>query len=156
MAEIELTNGGVAIVDDADHEFLSQWSWYARKGSGQTTWYAVSTGPEKLLMHRVILLPSPSREVDHINHDGLDNRRCNLRSCSTAENQHNNRPIKGSSKFKGVDRRGDRWRARIRVHGSPIYIGVFRSEELAAAAYDEAARLHFGDFACLNFPGGWS
>lgn len=96
--------------------------------------------------------------IDHKNGNGLDNRRSNLRFCTNAQNQHNQRkwgsrsgkPL--SSRYKGVSwhRRGH-WRAKIQAQGKRRYLGQFQSEEAAARAYDRAARELHGEFAVLNF-----
>ena len=107
-------------------------------------------------VHRKILglFPNDGLEVDHINHNGLDNRRCNLRVCTRQQNQMNKRAMKGSSKFKGVfwHSHAKKWGACITLQGRNKYIGVFISEIDAARAYDRYAAEHFGEFAYLNFP----
>jgi hypothetical protein len=103
----------------------------------------------------LILNTPDGMETDHINHDGLDNRRVNLRSCTQAENQHNQQPRKKakSSVFKGVcySKNGDKWQSYITVNRKIINIGYFLSEIKAALAYDEAARKYYGEFAHTNF-----
>jgi hypothetical protein len=100
--------------------------------------------------------PLPNEEVDHINGDGLDNRRENIRLASPTQNQQNKRKqsAPASSRYKGVTfktARG-RWEASIRVDGKNTFLGRFHDEEAAAHAYDAAARIHHGRFASLNFP----
>jgi len=107
--------------------------------------------------HRLVmgLQKGDGFEVDHINHNGLDNRRSNLRVCSKKQNQLNRRPDSGStSEFKGVhwSKTRNKWYARIHLNGNDKHIGVFISEIDAARAYDRYAAEHFGEFAYLNFP----
>jgi len=95
MREIPLTNGKVALVDDSDYEWLAQRKWSYQKGS-KYTGYAVRTDysaerPKTLSMHGEIVKPAAGLEVDHINHDGLDNRRANLRAVTHSENMRNQR-----------------------------------------------------------------
>jgi len=93
-------------------------------------------------------------DVDHANGNGLDNRRSNLRLCTTSENIQNQRPRKsGTSKYKGVGWfvRDSNWRVRIKVGDKQIHIGYFADEVEAAKAYDKMARQHFGAFARTNF-----
>lgn len=159
MREILLNQGKVAIVDDSDYEFLNQFKWHAHQNHGRN-WYVErlinQDGKRKeLFMHRVILNAPKGMETDHINGDGLDNRRCNLRICTTSENQQNQRVQSRakSSKFKGVSWRAreQKWRAGIQIHTKQIMLGYFVSEIKAALAYDEAAKKYFGEFAKTNF-----
>lgn len=159
MKTIPLTQGKVALVDDADYADLARYKWYATKKGGP--WYAKRNSPRTggrhhaILLHRVLLDAPPGLEVDHINGNGLDNRRANLRLATHAENQYNRRPLGGTSRFKGVcwNREHGKWRAAIRTGGKDLYLGYYATEEDAARAYDAAALQYFGVFARLNFPG---
>jgi hypothetical protein len=94
--------------------------------------------------------------VDHINHNGLDNRKVNMRLATRAENARYSRKTKNKfhSDYKGVYyiKRVKRWRARITFEGKTMYVGEFKDEKSAGKAYDRAAKKYFGEFACLNFP----
>jgi len=155
--EIPLTQGKVAIVDPEDYEWLSQWNWYARFSKG--AWYVLRAGPKvkgkchSVYMHRVIMQTPDGMQTDHINGNGLDNRRENMRSCNCAQNQYNQQKQKRatSSRFKGVSWDGRKYRAYIKVAGECISLGRFASEVQAALTYDEAARRYFGEFAYTNF-----
>lgn len=117
--------------------------------------YAVTTVNGKtILMHRLIMgVDDPEIQVDHKYHNKLDNRRANIRVCTRSENRRNSRKLKEShSKYKGVYRDGKYWHTQIKVNGRIINLGRFHSELTAAKVYDTAARLHFQDFAFLNFP----
>ena len=158
MREILLTQGKVALVDDADYEWLNQFKWQTSKA--KHLFYAIRTIGTKpnqkiISMHSVILGTPKGMQTDHINHDGLDNRRSNLRLCTSAENQYNQRiqSRNKSSKFKGVywNIPAGKWLSRICVNGVRFYLGCFNSEVEAAEAYDNAAKKHFGDFSELNF-----
>ena len=155
---IPLTQGKVAIVDAADYEWLSQWKWCAsRRGDTfrvQRAEYLGYRSQRSIFMHRAIMRPDAGSVVDHINHDPLDNRRANLRVCSQSENVRNRTSAnRSSSKFLGVGwyARNSKWHARIQVNGLGLHIGYYDDETEAARSYDAAARLHFGDFANLNF-----
>lgn len=95
-------------------------------------------------------------DVDHVNMDRRDNRARNLRSASRSQNMANTkkRSTAASSRYKGVSWRArhERWCAEVRVQGECLYLGEYRTEHEAAQAYDAAARVHFGEFARLNFP----
>lgn len=157
MAEVKLNGGKVAIVDDADLPLVSQWkNWKAVRG--RRTWYARrrvdhgSKGRDYVWMHRLILgmAKGDGRQADHRNGNGLDNRRENLRECSTGQN-HGNLPKyerKHTSAYKGVNWDGKRAKAMIQRR----VISYFATEEEAARAYDEAARALWGEFAAVNFP----
>lgn len=151
---IPLSQGKVALVDDEDFEWLSQWKWTYSKH--YSTGYAYrnpsSTGlvtRSKVYMHRAILSPPQGREIDHINGDGLDNRRWNLRICTHAQNLWNSRKRKGTiSQYKGVRlmKGSGNWVSYI----GQKYLGSFDNEETAASAYNQAARQYRGEFARLN------
>jgi HNH endonuclease/AP2 domain len=153
LAEIALGQGKIALVDNEDYErVIAAGPWHT--GKHLRTQYAWHTGPKPkfhaMLMHRFILDAQPGQQVDHINHDGLDNRRANLRLCSVSQNQANSLKRRGTtSKYKGVCRYRGKWQATITV-GKQYHLGFFDSEEDAARAYDKAATEAWGQFATLN------
>jgi len=160
MREISLTQGKVTLVDDEDHQWLNRWKWYAHNSHGH--WYAesrVNFTRQILLMHRLILGAKHGEDCDHINGDGLDNRRANLRICTPSQNAANNcvRCTPKTSKFKGVswETRKRRWRACIQADDKQVHLGYFSDELRAAEAYDCAARKSFGIYAQLNLPNSW-
>ncbi len=154
MESFLLSNHGEKIlVDAADVGGLSKFSW--RIKTSKRSRYA-RTGKECTLMHRLILNPPDNMEVDHINGNGLDNRRCNLRICTRKENVRNQRKQFGCrSKHKGVTfndkwSKSRPWSSRIFVDGKYICIGTFSTEDDAGIAYNQAAKKHYGEFANLN------
>jgi hypothetical protein len=154
MKTIPLTRGHSAIVDDEDFAELSKLKWFTTRNGGNQL-YARRTRPT-MSMHRIILKAQPGQQVDHINGNSLDNRRCNLRFANTSQNAANQQKRNGSSQFKGVAiesrtyRLKKRWRARIKLNGKRYQLGYFHTEEEAALAYNQAAKKHFGEFARLN------
>ncbi len=151
---IPLTQGQFAIVDAEDYDRLAQHKWCAVKG--RDTFYAQRFKDGKIVgMHREIMRAPKGMMCDHRNHNGLDNRKSNLRLCTSAQNQYNKRPKKGcTSRYKGVFLRSDckRWRAKIGFNRKWIHIGDFDNQMEAAMAYDDKAIELFGEFAWLNFP----
>lgn len=165
MKKIPLTLGLWAKVDDDDFAFLSQYKWQARRSKNGRTVYAshayVKNGKVKnTQMSRMIMNPPKDKLVDHINHDGIDNRRSNLRICTDTENNRNmsKSQRKLTSKYKGVllhkdksHHRNKQWRAQIREGKGKIrYLGYFWTEKEAAIAYNRAAQQLFGEFAFPN------
>jgi hypothetical protein len=157
---ITLSQGKYAIVDPEDFERLNKHKWYAHKIGN--TFYAVRTaGPRRnrrnIWMHREIIRLPRHLVVDHINHDGMDNRKANLRPATRAQNNYNRLIIKrkgSSSKYKGIawKKENKKWQAQIHFNGECIFLGYFKDEIKAAKAYDEAAKKYYGQFAYLNFP----
>jgi hypothetical protein len=164
--EIPLTQGKVAVIDDEDYPLIARFRWYARRQPrGNDLWYAVTNRPQAdgrrpspacYLMHRVITgIADAGRgpHVDHRNHDGLDNRRSNLRLSDQAHNNGNQRKQRRTttSRYKGVywSSTYGCWIAEIKL-GTRRHLGRFTEESAAALAYNAAARDLFGEFAFVN------
>lgn len=174
---VPLTQGLYAKVDPDMFYEVSKYKWYARKST--RTYYATSTQYQNgircdLHMHRLIMAfelnkassnpknlssvlchPSSGLFIDHINGDGFDNRKANLRLATSTQNNYNRRiTSRRTSKYKGVDYRPSKkaYRARITVNKRKIHLGHFPDEISAARAYDTAARKYHKEFAVLNFP----
>lgn len=150
---IPLIGGGEMLVDADDAAVLSRSTWKRRARACDRTSYAHQAGKRGgAPVHRIIMDAQPGETVDHINGDGLDNRRANLRLCSTKENTRNRRlHLNNSSGYKGVSQDARRLRAYIVVDGKYVALGSFSNPVSAARAYDAAALRHFGEFAKLNF-----
>lgn len=151
--KVMLNHGKISIIDASDAHLVAPHRWHATQFNGKGTWYAQSA--KAGLLHR-LLMPGVCL-VDHIDRDGLNNRRSNLRPANRAQNGAN-RPalLKTESGFKGVfpdvnkGRRTGFWRAQITADDKTIYLGRFHSKEEAAAVYNKAAFDRFGEYALLN------
>lgn len=156
--EIPLTQGYKTIVDDCDYDFLMQWKWHVC--IGHQTVYAMRnsefiggnylTGKRHhIMMHRVLNGTPDGMDTDHINGNGLDNRRENLRTATRSQNMWNRHPNrKGKSRYKGVSwhKQHRKWIANIQVQRKRIFLGLFRNEKEAADAYAKRAAIEFTDF----------
>lgn len=162
----EKAAGRVALVDDGDYELVMQYRWNVLEirrpgkrpgsvlihGPYAAANVSVKKGLPAARMHKLI---TGWPITDHIDHNGLNNCRYNLREATHTQNVRNARPQNGrSSGYKGVSwfKAGGKWRADIRVNGKLIYLGLFTDEIKAAQEYDAAALKHFGEFANPNFP----
>ena len=156
MKRIPLTQGKFALVDEEDYEWLNQWKWHYNNGyATRNQWDPITKKQIKILMHRLIMKSSEDMQVDHANHNTLDNRKCNLRICTKFQNMQNSKLQKNrSSKYKGVCWHKDnkKWKAYITYEGKRIHLGYYDIEEEAARVYDKKAIELFGKFAYLNFP----
>jgi hypothetical protein len=146
-----------AIVDDEDYEWLSQWRWFYANGyATRANKCKDNDGWSSVQMHRAILNVPQNLQVDHRDHNKLNNTRANLRLCTRQQNSayRNKTPRPTTSQYKGVTRHRAtyKWQARIGTNGKQYHLGLFLSEEEAARAYDTKARELFGPFAQLNFP----
>jgi hypothetical protein len=157
---LPLTRGHVAVIDDEDAH-LAAFKWRISTHKRSCTLYAIRwSGPRatkrRLRLHREVLgITDPLLEVDHVNGDGLDCRRGNLRIATRAQNQRNRtKQRNNTSGFKGVywNTEARRWLAQIKVERIRKHIGYYATAEEAARAYDAAALRYHGEFARLNFP----
>jgi len=154
MKEIQLTQGKVALVDDEDFEYLNQFKWNAYKKNNvfYTSRYTGKVNGKHIYiyMHWDVM---DRKWIDHVDHDGLNNQRSNLRPCTSQQNMMNGRKrnVITSSKFKGVCwfKRKSKWIAFIKKE-KQIHLGYFNNEIEAAKAYNTKAIELFGEFACLN------
>ena len=152
MKTVMLSQGKVALVDDADYARVAAYKWCASKH--RSTFYAQSCiNGHVTSMHRFILgVQSASVHVDHESYNGLDNRRKNIRRVTPAFNQHQTRKRRGrfgrctTSRYKGVSFEPERnkWRSQVCINNKAIYIGRFNTEVAAARAYDRKLREAFG------------
>ena len=124
------------------------WNVLTHKHGGKAVYTTVNT--EIFYLHRLITNAPPHLMVDHRNVNGLDNRKDNLRLCNNQQNCMNQKPRNGR-KYKGISKLpSGRYRARVTIEGSHFHLGVFKTEELAALAYNEWAIKIYGEYARLN------
>jgi hypothetical protein len=162
VREIPLTQGKVALIDDEDFARVNAFKWYTlalRKTDGSCRYYAWRSVRQPdgkrvwIYLHRFLMNAPADLVVDHVNGNGLDCTRTNMRLATHAQNVQNMRPHKhGVSGFKGIWRRkSGRWQAEIRAEDRRIRLGTYDDPAFAAAIYDAAARQLFGHFSNTNF-----
>lgn len=147
--KIKLTQGKYALVDVEDFEFLNKRKWHLKKN--ENVFYAVHRRT-RMRMHRLILKASADQYVDHINGNGLDNRRANIRTCSKEQNGANRKKNKNNScGYKGVwiykNVKRDPYAASIMWRGTKYLLGRFRTAKEAHKAYIKKAKELHGEFA---------
>ncbi len=152
-AFVPLTRGFEAAIDAADAMLVEGYNWsvlLTKYGHAYAQRTAQIDGKRyAILMHRAVLDAVPGRDVDHIDGDGLNNRRANLRECTHKQNMANavvSRRSQLGMKGAYADKRG-RFRASIEVNRKTIHLGSYDTPEEAAAAYRGAAKLVHGKFA---------
>jgi hypothetical protein len=163
MALIQIKNASI-LIDDEDLPLVSKYKWYVanvKYRGRQTKQYVQARGishsePKIVKIHRIIMGVADSKKVvDHKNGNGLDNRKENLRVCSQLDNSANRKTSslsknKKASKFKGVTKLNNKWRAYINLNYTSIHLGFFNTETEAANAYNKAAIILYKEFANLN------
>lgn len=150
--EVILTQGYVAIIDESDFVLVSQYKWqvvHRRHTKYAKRAYRLHGEVKTEYMHVTIM---GEKGIDHVDGNGLNNRRSNLRKASQHQNNGNYIKRKGKSKYKGVCWDQGKWKAAISRGCEKYHSGRFENEEDAARAYDVAAKDYFGEFANLNFP----
>lgn len=167
MKEIKLSQFGrnknkfVALVDDEDYDYLNQFKWNAQKQRSGNYYasrsiYLGKMKRKSLRMHRLIMKPERGMTVDHIDHNGLNNQKSNLRNCSFADNVRN-RSCRSKTGYIGVyiykSKRSKtiKYLAKIEYNNRAYYLGLYKTAKEAAIVRDSAAKKYFGKFANLNF-----
>jgi HNH endonuclease len=158
MIEIPLTRGQFAVLDECDREKvisitrLGPAKWQAVPSLSGRTFYACrASGGQRIWMHRVILDAPPGMDVAHLDGNGLNNTRANLRVATRTQNLANNEQRKSLTGYRGVYAAGGKFQAQIRFRGILRHLGWFNCPEEAAHAYDRAAIEIHGEFARPNF-----
>lgn len=162
MKEIQISKGAKTQVDDEDYDFLMQWRWHLSKDkwNSYVKRNEVVNGKHiTIRMARVLLkADDPKIYVDHIDHNGLNNQKSNLRLCTSSQNQFNCRSIrsnKRSSIYIDISPRkptkfGQKWRAKMNINGKTVQIGEYFSEYEAAIGRDRYILDNNLEFPTLN------
>jgi hypothetical protein len=147
------------LIDEEDYPFLARYKWGVSRVKDKL--YVKANDQTKqhrnISMHRLLMCrPGEPVVIDHKDRNTLNNQKSNLRRCTFHQNNTNKKPHTNStSKYLGVckkiNKRSIKWRANIRINGKQTSLGFFDTEQQAAIAYDNAAKIHFGEFAYLNF-----
>ncbi len=162
MKEIKLTRFGVnqgkyiALIDDEDFERVSQFNWCAvhRKNTIYASRSVIEDGKRVYYyLHRFIMNTPRELNSDHIDHDGLNCQKYNLRDCTQQQNLRNKKHSQKVN-YKGAhwSKRAKKWQSAIYFNKKLIHLGYFKTEIEAANAYDAKANELYGEFAYLNFP----
>jgi hypothetical protein len=159
MKTIPLGKHHTAFVDDEDYEFLSQFKWYSLRGqyASANSKLPITKGGTPVLMHRLVIAARPGEQVDHIDGNGFNNQRSNLRLCTSSQNHANQKcGLRGCTRFKGVQfpkrvyKLKKPWLVRIMVNRKTKFSRYYRTPTEAACGYNIAAKELFGEFAKLN------
>lgn len=151
MQALFTKTGEIVLCDDADFALLSRYQWSAHRQK-HTIYARTSQNRSSLYIHRLLLgAEAEGRFVDHINGNGLDNRRENLRVVNNRQNQMNRKPVRRDG-LKGIafNKKAKRWQAAIRINDRNVHLGLFDDKYSAARAYASAAHKHFGEFARVS------
>lgn len=153
MKKIELTQGKEALVDDDYFNILSKWKWYYDGGYAKRKKCLPNKILKTIWMHREIMKTPQGLCTDHIDGNGLNNQKINLRICTNDQNQRNSKKqVNNTSGFKGVivNKTTKKFQAQIRSNSRKIHLGYFNTAKEAAKAYNIAAKKLHGEFASLN------
>lgn len=147
---VPLTCNKEVMIDAEDLPFIGQWNWcyhneYAIRNN------AKGELPTQVFMHRILNKTPNGFDTDHVDRDKLNNRKCNLRTCTRSQNKKNCSP-RGVSKYVGVSWINEikKWRVSIRINGKKTHVGSYANELEAAKAYNDAASFFYGEYASIN------
>lgn len=157
MIKIPLRDEYETLIDDEDFNLVNQRKWYLHiDKTGPNLFYVLSSpGGQTMSMHRLIMgcAKGDGKQIDHIDGNGLNNQKNNLRFCTGSQNCMNRTYANNTSQYKGVTwkKANQKWCAQIMMGGRKKHIGLYEKKEDAAKAYDQMAFQIFGKFARLNF-----
>jgi hypothetical protein len=149
IAYVTLSQGKVAIIDTEYAEEVGNYNW-AYHAAGYAIAHNRLNNNKQFLLHRLIMKPPIEKQIDHINSNGLDCRKCNMRLCNHSQNKMNEGlRSSNTSGFKGVswNKARQKWTSQIKINYKNIHIGYYDEIKDAGQSYREAATKYFGDFA---------
>lgn len=150
MATVQIARGGEVVVDEDNIELVRQYRWYP-VSAGLTTYAGACIDGKTAYLHRIIACTPDGMDTDHIDGNGLNNLRSNLRVVSHRMNVARRRTAVGPSGFRGVHiTRSKKFSAKIEAEGKRYWLGVYEKAEDAARAYNAKATELFGEYARLN------
>jgi hypothetical protein len=144
MKRVQIKHKGsivYAYVDDVDFLRVSGYTWWVKENNYVYTNSRGRKNRTSIYLHRLITDAEDGQEVDHVNHNPLDNRRQNLRLCTKSQNGVNRQKRGGVTRFKNM------WRARIKKDQKELHLGIFKTKNEALSARLYAERSLFGNFA---------
>lgn len=149
---LNLINGGTTTIDSDLEPMLSRYHWRKQSNGYAACNFKIGKQNNWLYLHRLINRTPKGLRTDHKDQNTLNNVRSNLRSTISGNNQNSKKHQRGNitSRFKGVWMCKGKWISQIGVNYKRIHLGTFESEAEAAKAYNTAAKIHHGEFACLN------
>lgn len=156
MKRIPLTQGKFALIDDEDFDLISKFKWHYRKSGRTNGKNGYAENRRGIFMHNIIM-NSKKGTLDHINRNGIDNRRKNLRVVTLSQNMHNF-PKKKGTKYRGIifltgrGKNAKKWQCSMTINGKCVYFGVYKTAKEAALVYDKKVKELYKDCAILNFP----
>ena len=150
MKTIKLRGSGITLVDDEDYEYLNQWKWSLHKVNKKYYYAERYFNHKTIPMHKYLMKTPKGMVVDHIDHNGLNNQKSNLRNCTSKEN-FLNRKASSATGYLGVYKNGNKFIAQKIINGKVKHLGCFDDPKKAALEYDKKAREISGEFANLNF-----
>jgi hypothetical protein len=146
-------DGYSILIDDEDIEIISLKKWKVEKNIKSNLYYVRTISEKNIYMHKYLLSCPIGMEVDHIDGNGLNNKKENLRIATHQQNNFNKKPYANNKVgLKGVREDRGKFIATITHNYKTIYIGSYKTKEEAGIAYDKKALECFGDFAYLNYP----
>ena len=150
MKKIKLTKGFNTLIDNEDFDYLNQWKWSAHIINKKYIYAERYENGKTIMLHNFLMKTPKGLVVDHIDHNGLNNQRSNLRNCTLKQNFLNRNPS-SSTGYLGVYKNGKKFVAQKIINGKVKHLGRFSNPKDAALAYDEKAKEINGEFTNLNF-----